>query len=124
MESFLDQPQFASAEWGIHVIDAATGKPMYSINADRLFVPASNNKLLTTSAAFALVGGDYRLRTTVETTAGIDDHHVAGNAPLLVNNGGGFDGRAEPPEAPPPRGRRPRGEATRVRPRGTHARTT
>src|SRR5258708_4816945 len=97
IEAILNQPQFASAEWGIHVIDAATGKPMYSTNADRLFVPASNNKLLTTSAAFALVGGDYRFRTTIETTAVIyDQGRVTGNLVIVGRGDPNISGRTLP----------------------------
>src|SRR5258708_36405743 len=87
IEAILNQPQFVSAEWGIHVIDAATGKVMYSINAERLFVRASNNKLLTTSAAFARVGGDYRFRTTIETTAGIYDQGRVTGTLVIVGRG-------------------------------------
>src|SRR5258708_10733727 len=71
--TILAQPQLARADWGIHVVDIESGKTIYSRNADRLFLPASNEKLLTTSAVMAYVGPDYRFRTTVETTGKIDD---------------------------------------------------
>ena len=70
--AILAQPQLARADWGIHVVDIESGKTIYSRNADRLFLPASNEKLLTTSAVMAYVGPDYRFRTTVETTGKID----------------------------------------------------
>lgn len=97
IEAILNQPQFASAEWGIHVIDAATGRPIYSLNAGRLFVPASNNKLLTTSAAFGLVGGDYRFRTTVETSGSLDDQgRLTGDLVLLGRGDPNISGRTLP----------------------------
>ncbi|HWX55124.1 MAG TPA: D-alanyl-D-alanine carboxypeptidase/D-alanyl-D-alanine-endopeptidase [Verrucomicrobiae bacterium] len=68
----LAQPQLARADWGIDVVDLKTGKTIYARNADRLFLPASNAKLLTTSAAMAYLGPNYRFRTTVETTGQID----------------------------------------------------
>lgn len=70
--AILAQPQLARADWGIHVVDIESGKTIYSRNADRLFLPASNEKLLTTSAVMAYVGPDYRFRTTVETTGKVD----------------------------------------------------
>ncbi len=70
--AILAQPQLARADWGIDVVDIESGKTIYARNADRLFLPASNEKLLTTSAVMAYVGPDYRFRTTVETTGKID----------------------------------------------------
>lgn len=48
---------------GIEVKDADTGEIIYSRNADRSFVPASNQKLFTAYAALAYLGADYRYKT-------------------------------------------------------------
>jgi D-alanyl-D-alanine carboxypeptidase/D-alanyl-D-alanine-endopeptidase (penicillin-binding protein 4) len=48
---------------GIHVLDLATGKPTYRHNDDRLFVPASNMKLLTSALALLRLGPDHRFTT-------------------------------------------------------------
>ena len=67
--AIADQPQFARAHWGIWVqtlnADSAQRQVLYSRNADRLFVPASNTKLLTTAAVLQKFGPQYRLRTVV-----------------------------------------------------------
>jgi len=50
---------------GISVADAATGAPLYALNEDRLFLPASNLKLFTAALAIERLGPDYRFRTRV-----------------------------------------------------------
>ncbi|HWZ42173.1 MAG TPA: D-alanyl-D-alanine carboxypeptidase/D-alanyl-D-alanine-endopeptidase [Candidatus Saccharimonadales bacterium] len=87
IQAILDQPPFASAEWGIHVIDAGNGSVIYSLNSSHLFVPASNGKLLTTTAAFALVGASYRFRTTVETSGSLDDRGQLRGDLVIVGRG-------------------------------------
>jgi len=46
-------PAARGAFWGIQVTDLKTGRTLYQLNADRLFVPASNTKLFTTALAKA-----------------------------------------------------------------------
>ena len=50
---------------GIHVVEASTGKTLYSKNADRLFLPASNLKILTSALALERLRPDYRFTTRV-----------------------------------------------------------
>jgi D-alanyl-D-alanine carboxypeptidase/D-alanyl-D-alanine-endopeptidase (penicillin-binding protein 4) len=68
IEAVIHQPQMGSAHWGIDVVDLTSGKVIYSLNPDHLFLPASNVKLLTTAAALTMAGPDYRFHTTVETS--------------------------------------------------------
>lgn len=48
--------------------DAASSSVLYQVNADRRLVPASNIKLLTSLAAFGILGADYRFETRLLTT--------------------------------------------------------
>ncbi|CAI2402797.1 D-alanyl-D-alanine carboxypeptidase dacC precursor [Serratia ficaria] len=57
----------AGASSGIMVRDAASGSVLYQADADRRLVPASNMKLLTSLAAFGVLGADYRFETRVLT---------------------------------------------------------
>jgi D-alanyl-D-alanine carboxypeptidase/D-alanyl-D-alanine-endopeptidase (penicillin-binding protein 4) len=50
--------------WGIAVVDDQ-GKLRYGLNQDRLFIPASNTKLLVTSTAASLLPPDWTVRTSV-----------------------------------------------------------
>src|SRR4051812_40442013 len=64
----LDQPDVARGFWGIEVVSLSNGATLYSLNGDKLFTPASNTKLFTTAATLAMIGPDYKFRTTVETS--------------------------------------------------------
>ncbi|MGH9670854.1 MAG: D-alanyl-D-alanine carboxypeptidase/D-alanyl-D-alanine endopeptidase [Terriglobales bacterium] len=83
----LSDPEAARGFWGIEVVSVATGKTLYSRNADNLFTPASNTKLFTTTAALALVGPDYRFRTTVESAATLDKYGRLNGDLVLVGRG-------------------------------------
>lgn len=74
-------------EWGLLVVDAATGDTLYEKNADKYFVPASNMKLLTTALALDTLGPDYRFHTTIETNGTLSpDGNLSGDL-LLVGRG-------------------------------------
>lgn len=65
IDSLVDQPEFRNANWGVLVVDPAAGDTLVSINAGKLFLPASNMKLVTTAVALTRLGADYRWVTTV-----------------------------------------------------------
>src|SRR5580704_4352829 len=59
VEKILAAPEVSRGYWGMLVEDADTGEVLYSANAARYFVPASNAKLFTTALALATLGPDY-----------------------------------------------------------------
>ncbi|MBV8207642.1 MAG: D-alanyl-D-alanine carboxypeptidase/D-alanyl-D-alanine-endopeptidase [Acidobacteria bacterium] len=83
----LEQPDVARGFWGIEVISLSSGATLYSYNADKLFTPASNTKLFTTAATLAMIGPEYKFRTTVETVGAIDKHGRLNGDLLLVGRG-------------------------------------
>lgn len=90
-------PASSRAFWGIDVEDAGTGKVLYNQNPDKLFTPASNTKLFTTAATFALIGPDYRFHTTVETTTPPDcNGRVPGDLVLVGRGDPNLSGRVLP----------------------------
>src|SRR5689334_1966622 len=72
IDKLLEEPDMARSFWGIEVTSLDNGKTLYSHNSDKLFTPASNTKLFTTAAVLALIGPDYKFRTTVESANSID----------------------------------------------------
>jgi D-alanyl-D-alanine carboxypeptidase/D-alanyl-D-alanine-endopeptidase (penicillin-binding protein 4) len=73
--AFLDaSPVARTSFWGVRIVSLANGRVLFERNADRLFLPASNAKLFTTSLALARLGPDYRFQTRVlaDRTPGAD----------------------------------------------------
>ena len=87
IREMLGQPQLARAHWGVYAVDLATGKTLFSLNADQLFLPASNAKLFTTAAVLAAAGPDYRFHTTVEAAAKPDDRGLLLGDLVIVGRG-------------------------------------
>ena len=54
-----------TAQTSALVIEAESGRVLYSRNPDLALVPASNTKLFTTAAALSILGPDYRFTTRV-----------------------------------------------------------
>ena len=94
IEAIINQPQMASAEWGIEAVELESGKVLCAVNPNRLFLPASTAKLLTTSAALALAGLEYRFLTTLETTGTIDpDGRLTGDMVIMGRGDPNISGR-------------------------------
>ncbi|MEM7677626.1 MAG: D-alanyl-D-alanine carboxypeptidase, partial [Myxococcota bacterium] len=65
LKEILKSPELDDAVAGIHVRDLSDGRTLFDHNADKLFNPASNQKLLTTAAALFYLGSSYRFATEV-----------------------------------------------------------
>src|SRR5260370_25135001 len=74
IDAILSQPDLARGYWGIEITSLTSGKVLYSLNPNKLLTPASNTKLFTTAAALALIGPDYKFRTSVETSGSLDKY--------------------------------------------------
>ena len=86
-EKILAAPETNRGYWGILVEDADTGEVLYSLNADRYFVPASNAKLFTTALALATLGPDYTFHTTIETRSAVNADGLLQGDLVLVGRG-------------------------------------
>lgn len=65
LDNLISEGEKNGARWGVFVVSMADGSVLYQRNGDRLFTPASNMKIYTTSVALELLGADYRWRTSV-----------------------------------------------------------
>ncbi len=82
VDSVVAQPDFRNALWGVLVVDPASGDTLYSLNAAKLFLPASNMKLVTASVALTRLGADFRYVTTLAARGHVVDGTLRGD--LLV----------------------------------------
>ncbi len=87
LQQILSDPAVARGLWGIYVVSLDSGTPLYALNQDKLFTPASNAKLFTTAAVFGLIGPDYRFKTTVETFGSLDKYGRLNSDLVLVGRG-------------------------------------
>jgi serine-type D-Ala-D-Ala carboxypeptidase/endopeptidase (penicillin-binding protein 4) len=65
VDALLDGPDYTHASWGVLVVDAKTGEPVYARNPDALLAPASVTKLFSCAAALCAIGPDHAYQTHV-----------------------------------------------------------
>lgn len=68
LDEIFGAPALAKARIGVLVLESETGRPVYARGEKTLFNAASNVKIVTSSAALALLGPEYRWKTTVSAT--------------------------------------------------------
>jgi serine-type D-Ala-D-Ala carboxypeptidase/endopeptidase (penicillin-binding protein 4) len=68
----LASPGVNQAHWGVSVV-TLSGHPVYSLNDGQFFNPASNAKLLTTAAAYALLPSGLTFTTLVSSNAPVSN---------------------------------------------------
>lgn len=86
VDSLIDVPDFRSASWGVIVVDPGRGETLYTRNADKLFMPASNMKLLTSTTALAQLGPDFHWSTTLLARGPVRNGTILGD--LVVRGNG------------------------------------
>lgn len=63
LEEIFKDPSLKGAVIGFIMLDLESGKTLYSMNPDRILMPASNMKLITSAAALLSLGTDFRYQT-------------------------------------------------------------
>ncbi|HIJ67830.1 MAG TPA: hypothetical protein HPP51_06045, partial [Planctomycetes bacterium] len=82
IDSIIGGDSQNGVEFSINVIKAMSGKAVYSHQAGKALIPASNMKIITTAAALRFLGADYEYVTKV----GLCDDTlvvIGGGDPLL-----------------------------------------
>jgi D-alanyl-D-alanine carboxypeptidase/D-alanyl-D-alanine-endopeptidase (penicillin-binding protein 4) len=86
LDSIFGDTLFARAHWGVLVRSLDSGETLYRRNAEKLFVPASNQKIVTGAAALETLGPDFRFRTLVEAEGPVQGGVLRGS--LVVRGSG------------------------------------
>lgn len=79
IDSILDDSALSACIIGVEVRSLGGGTTLYQRNSGKLFHPASNMKLLTTSTALELLGPDYAFRTLIRSDSSIRDGVLQGD---------------------------------------------
>src|SRR5882762_3952900 len=87
IQKVISRPEFARANFGIKFVSLDTGKVLYSLKSNKLFVPASTTKLLTEGTVLAKLGADYRFHTLIYRTGPIDKKGTLKGNLILVASG-------------------------------------
>lgn len=72
IDALLQHPALAHSITGILVVYLKNGRNLYERNADIMLIPASNQKLLTASAALHWLGTHFRFTTRLWVTGEVD----------------------------------------------------
>ena len=88
----LDTPPFDRYLWGVVLTDT-DGTTLYDRNAGRLFMPASNTKLIVAAAAVALLPAEWTVTTSIYATGPVVDGTVRGDLILYGRGDPTFSNR-------------------------------
>jgi len=87
LQKVLQQPEYKNATVGIQIVDLETEHALFELNVNKLMVPASTMKIITSASALEILGAGYRFQTKIGYTDGlIKTNEIRGN--LVVLGGG------------------------------------
>jgi serine-type D-Ala-D-Ala carboxypeptidase/endopeptidase (penicillin-binding protein 4) len=87
IDSMVNAPDFRSANWGILIVDPLARDTLYAHNATKLFIPASNQKLVTTSVMLEQLGPDFRYRTIIGKRGSVSADGVLSGDLTVIGRG-------------------------------------
>lgn len=79
VSSILTNACLRKNNYGIKIYSLDRGETLYEIRSKRLFIPASNAKVLTTAVALKYLGSNYRFATRIYTDGILEDETLKGN---------------------------------------------
>lgn len=88
LDSLLfNDPMLRTSEVGISVFDLTTGESLFQYQDEKLYRPASTEKIVTSVTALATLGTEYTMDTRLQYTGKIENDTLKGSLYLV----GGFD---------------------------------
>lgn len=82
-----NSPVLSTSVWGAYLLDAETNEELFSINADKLFIPASVTKLVTSAVALEQLGPSFDFTTEVKASAMPDETGILKGNLSIIGSG-------------------------------------
>lgn len=86
LRSMFDDSNFVNAHWGVLIRSLKTGETIYARNEKKMFMPASNMKLFTSSAGTMALTPGYRYTTRLVTNGEVKDSVLHGDL-IVIGSG-------------------------------------
>ena len=83
IDSLVEAPDYRNSHWGILIVDPERADTLYSRNAGKLFLPASNMKIVTSAVALEQLGPDFTYRTTFLRRGAVRDGTLSGDLAVV-----------------------------------------
>jgi len=93
IDELIEKSEFANARWGVFAVSLKDGRVLVARDAQKLFTPASVQKILTATVALDKLGADFRWQTRVLSEKQIEDGTLNGD--LILYGQGAPDFSAE-----------------------------
>jgi D-alanyl-D-alanine carboxypeptidase/D-alanyl-D-alanine-endopeptidase (penicillin-binding protein 4) len=87
MQEILGRSELAPVQVGVKIKSLDTGRDVFAVNENKLYMPASNMKGYTFAAALARLGPDFRFRTSLYANAAPDSAGVARGDVIIYGRG-------------------------------------
>jgi D-alanyl-D-alanine carboxypeptidase/D-alanyl-D-alanine-endopeptidase (penicillin-binding protein 4) len=87
-QKFINRPELKHANVGLLISDAQTGEQIHAFRNEKILMPASVQKLISTAYALETLGPDYRFKTEVAYSGKPDSLTGILNGNLYVIGGG------------------------------------
>src|ERR1043166_9749325 len=97
VQQVIGRPEYRRSSFGVAFYDLDANTPVFTLNADKLFVPGSTTKLVTEGTGLELLGPDYRFHTRLYRTGPIrKDGTLDGDLVLVASGDPNLSGRIRP----------------------------
>ena len=86
IDNTFNDTLFSHAHWGALIKSLSSGRTIYERNSERMFMPASNEKIPTSAAALLKLGADFQFRTVLAHNGNIKDSVLNGDL-IIIGDG-------------------------------------